>query len=47
MLQHRVDREPNRLSETPSHPGLIRLQSHDELYRMRIGNLRLLLSVEE
>ena len=46
-LQRRVDRELNRLSETPRHPGGIRLQSDDELYRVRIGDLRLLFSVED
>jgi len=29
------------------HPGGIRLQSGDELYRVRIGDLRLLFSVED
>jgi len=42
-----VDRELNRLSETPRHPGEIRLQSDDELYRVRSGELRLLFSVED
>jgi mRNA interferase RelE/StbE len=46
-LQRRVDRELTRLGETPRHPGVIRLQSDDELYRVRIGDLRLLLSVED
>jgi mRNA interferase RelE/StbE len=46
-LQRRVDRELNRLSETPRHPGGIRLQSGDELYRVRIGDLRLLFSLED
>jgi mRNA interferase RelE/StbE len=40
-------REHNRLSETPRHPGGIRLQSDDELYRVRIGDLRLLFSLED
>jgi mRNA-degrading endonuclease RelE of RelBE toxin-antitoxin system len=30
-LQRRVDRELTRLGETPRHPGVIRLQSDDEL----------------
>ena len=47
VLQRRVDRELNRLRETPRHPGVIRLQSDDELYRVRIGDLRLLFSVED
>jgi mRNA interferase RelE/StbE len=47
VLQRRVDRELSRLSETPRHPGVIRLQSDDELYRVRIGDLRLLFSVED
>ena len=47
MLQRRVDRELNRLSETPRHPGVIRLQSADDLYRVRIGDLRLLFNVED
>lgn len=47
LLQRRVDRELSRLSETPRHPGVIRLQSDDELYRVRIGDLRLLFSVED
>ena len=42
-----MDRELNRLSETPRHPGEIRLQSDDELYRVRIGDLRLLFSLED
>ncbi len=46
-LQRRVDRELTRLCETPRHPGVIRLQSEDELYRVRIGDLRLLFSVED
>ena len=46
-LQRRVDRELNRLSETPRHPGEIRLQSDDEIYRVRIGDLRLLFSLED
>lgn len=29
------------------HPGVIRLQSDDELYRVRIGDLRLLFSVDD
>jgi hypothetical protein len=41
MLLRRLDRGLNRLSETPRHPGLNRLQSDDELYRMQIGDLRL------
>jgi mRNA interferase RelE/StbE len=47
VLQRRVDRELSRLSETPRHPGVIRLQSDDELYRVRIGDLRLLFCVED
>ena len=30
VLQRRVDRELNQLSETPHHSGVIRLQSHDD-----------------
>ncbi len=47
VLQRRVDRELHRLGETPRHAGVIRLQSADELYRVRIGNLRLLFSGED
>jgi mRNA interferase RelE/StbE len=47
VLQRRVDRELTRLSEAPRHPGVIRLQSNDELYRVRIGDLRLIFSVED
>jgi mRNA interferase RelE/StbE len=47
LLQRRVDRELSRLSETPRHAGVIRLQSDDELYRVRIGDLRLLFCVED
>ncbi len=47
VLQRRVDRELSRLRETPRHSGVIRLQSSDELYRVRIGDLRLLFSVED
>jgi mRNA interferase RelE/StbE len=47
VLQRRVDRELSRLSETPRHPGVIRLQSDDELYRVRSGDLRLLFCVED
>ena len=47
VLQRRVDRELSRLSETPRHPGVIRLQSDDELYRVRIADLRLLFCVED
>lgn len=46
-LQRRVDRELTRLCESPRHPGVICLQSDDELYRVRIGDLRLLFSVED
>ena len=46
-LQRRIDRELTRLSESPHHPGVIRLQSNDEIYRVRIGDLRVLFSVEE
>lgn len=46
-LRRRVDRELSRLSVTPWHPGVIRLQSDDEIYRVRIGDLRLLFSVED
>ena len=45
VLQRRVDRELSRLRKTPRHPGVIRLQSTDEFYRVRIGDLRLLFSV--
>ena len=47
VLQRRVDRELHRLGETPRHAGVIRLQSADELCRVRIGDLRLLFSVED
>ncbi len=47
VLQRRVDRELHRLMEMPRHSGVIRLQSADELYRVRIGDLRLLFSVED
>ena len=47
VLQRRVDRELSRLSETPRHPGVIHLPSTDQLYRVRIGDLRLLFSVED
>lgn len=47
VLRGRVDRELLRLSEMPRHPGVIRLQSDDEIYRVRIGDLRLLFSVED
>ena len=46
-LKRRIDRELSRLCESPRHPGVIRLQSDDELYRVRIGDLRLLFSVED
>lgn len=46
-LKRRIDRELTRLCESPRHPGVIRLQSDDELYRVRIGDLRLLFSVED
>ncbi len=41
------NRELNKFSETPLHPGVIRLQSADEIHRVRIGELRLLFSVED
>lgn len=47
VLQRRVDRELSRLIETPRHAGVIRLQANDELYRVRIGDLRLIFSVED
>ncbi|MFN9693534.1 MAG: type II toxin-antitoxin system RelE family toxin [Synechococcaceae cyanobacterium] len=47
LLRRRVDRELLRLSEMPRHPGVIRLQSDDAIYRVRIGDLRLLFSVED
>jgi mRNA interferase RelE/StbE len=47
VLQRRVDRELSRLSETPRHAGVIRLQANDELYRVRICDLRLIFSVED
>lgn len=47
VLQRRVDRELRRLCEAPRHPGVIRLQANDELYRVRIGDLRLIFSVED
>ena len=40
-------RELTRLCETPRHPGVIRLQSDVEIYRVRIGDLHLLFSVED
>lgn len=43
----RCNRELNQFSETPRHPGVIRLQSADEIHRVRIGDLRLLFSVED
>ena len=46
-LRRRVDQELSRLSDTPRHPGVIRMQSEDEIYRVRIGDLRLLFSVED
>ena len=46
-LQRRVDQELTSLCEAPRHPGVICLQSDDELYRVRIGDLRLLFSVED
>ena len=46
-LRRRVDQELSRLSDTPRHPGVIRLQSEDEIYRVRIGDLRVLFSVED
>lgn len=47
VLQRRVDRELSRLSEAPRHVGVIRLQANDELYRVRIGDVRLIFSVED
>jgi mRNA interferase RelE/StbE len=47
VLKRRVDRELSRLSETPRHPGVIRLQSEDKLYGVRICDLRLLFIVED
>ena len=47
VLQRRVDRELSRLSEAPRHSGVIRLQSKDELDRVRIGDRRLIFSVED
>jgi len=44
VLQRRVERELSRLSVRPCHPGVIRLQSDDERYRVPIGDLRLLFS---
>ena len=42
-----MDRDLHRISETPRHPGVIRLQSDDELYRMQIGDLRLPYNAED
>jgi len=42
-----VDRELQPHRETPRHAGVIRQQFADDLYRVRIGDLRLLFSVEE
>jgi len=47
VLQRRVDRELCRLSETSRQPGVIRLQANDELSRLRIGDLRLIFTVED
>ena len=47
VLQRRVDRELNRLSDTPRHLVVFRLQSNDEIYRVRICDLSLLFSVED
>ena len=47
VLKRRVDRDLSRLSEAPRHSSVIRLQSKDELYRVRIGDLRLIFSVED
>jgi mRNA interferase RelE/StbE len=47
VLQRRVERELSRLSEAPRHAGVIRLQANDELYRVRVGDLRLIFSVED
>ena len=46
-LKRRIDRELTRLCESPRHPAVIRLQSDEEIYRFRIGDLRVLFSVED
>ncbi|QPN62303.1 type II toxin-antitoxin system RelE/ParE family toxin [Synechococcus sp. CBW1004] len=47
VSRRRVDRELERLREAPRHPGVVRLQSEESIHRVRIGDLRLLFSIED
>lgn len=37
----------DRLAENPRHPGVIKLQGHSELYRVRVGDWRVVFTIRD
>jgi mRNA interferase RelE/StbE len=46
-LVKRIDRALAMLSQTPAPPGSKRLVGHPKLYRLRVGDWRIIYAVEE
>lgn len=43
----RIAVEITRLGENPRHPGIIKLESEHDLYRVRVGSYRIVFSIED
>ena len=37
----------DRLAENPRHPGVIKLQGYSELYRLRVGDWRIVFTIRD
>lgn len=46
-LRRRLDAALLRLEENPRHPGVIQLAGHPDLYRVRVGDWRIIFTIRE
>ena len=46
-IRARIMTALDRLAENPRHPGVIKLQGYSELYRVRVGDWRLVYTIQD
>ena len=46
-LRQRIGETLDRLREEPRFPGVIKLQGDDQLYRVRVGDYRVVFSIDD
>ncbi len=46
-VRRRLDAALQRLEENPRHPGVIQLSGHANLYRVRVGDWRIIFTIRD